>query len=1076
MNSFRLTPVRRSVIMASLALSIAVTVSFTMGAEPSASPRNATNASPIRIAIGSFAAFTEGGEQQEINSVFTDLLTARLGQSARFELIERSAIDAVTREISLSLAQTLKPADAIRVGGLLRADWLLLGTQFKAGTTNTAIIKLVDARTGIIRDLLAVSMNRTDWESSATRVAEFVANSAAHVSPTEQRVFLGIGGFEDLSINNRYPDFRKNLRAALEQAFRGTRYAVVERAMVNPLLAELRLNLSGLTGSALPEPSAQPAFLLVDGTYQSYQDESAKISLVLRVQEIGGGQRLYSLKEPPGQGLEEKIARILKGAMRDLHVDGTKQTRKEEAVTQMNRGLERARIRPDANLREDYFYLGGYPIGNEADKRSKNITEAIEAFEASLLLDPDNAEVKTYLAICLLDPVVDRKEAGRDYLRETISTSTNADIVTIARHQLARSYLLEDDRQAIELLLAVARDQTDPVNHAYLLAEVNEPMLRLRQSGRVSTATCIKFAEQVFNANCRSLNCTNCYLDALISPYNMQLWFVPFERAFQDSWEPAHAYLTQFLPEVAQENPQLTPYIWTSFVLWRGPNNAPVSTNNMERFRASLRYCRDNPGNVPQVIYFYQNYLPPLLEWCVTHGEFESGVILGDILKQIVEEVAVGNSDRALELKHMVISPTFYYYIGYCHRARGNWQAASEAFETAGKKAESVVFEPSGPWGGSRTRIAARDLIEECRQHLSPTTQTNTANLVAQPQPKVPVKFSLGQPVLTLGQPTVFACDGDLVWLTDGYAPFIFDQRDQSLTDLDWPTNVDNDVSCICVDKQTVWWGTRGSGLIEMDKQTRRCRVYTEKDGLLLPHITALALSQGKLWIGFGRRYVGGVGYLDLAARRFIGLSPELDLQTVTNRFIPTLGSETDAPRGAILGLSPAPNGDLAVLTENLGLQHYSPQVRKWRTVQVRTGPNHSRKLLGTQYCVAASSNLVLVGGVSLGSGLTFCGLPDGPFIEPDFRDALISGSSYASGQPFAMPLGVTSLAFDGDRVWVGGRGFLALVDLKTKAIEQLCNFDPNWNTEVQGLQIQRGEIWFAIRNKLYRLTKADIK
>src|SRR5207247_310019 len=126
-----------------------------------------------------------------------------------------------------------------------------------------------------------------------------------------------------------------------------------------------------------------------------------------------------------------------------------------------------------------------------------------------------------------------------------------------------------------------------------------------------------------------------------------------------------------------------------------------------------------------------------------------------------------------------------------------------------------------------------------------------------------PVAFALGEPVLTLGRSTVFACDGDQIWLTDGYAPFVYNQRDQTLTDLDWPTNIEQQVTCIRVEKNTVWWGTRGSGLVEMDKQTKRCRVYQEVDGLLLPHISALAATKERLWIGYGRKDLGGVGYLD---------------------------------------------------------------------------------------------------------------------------------------------------------------------------------------------------------------------
>jgi len=1081
--SSRLVMLKRSAIRARLMVALLAAVLGTMlasvtGAEPTGRSVNATNVPPIRIAIGELAPPTNDPEQKRFYANFAPLLTANLSQVPGFELVERQAIDTVTREISLSLSQTLKPEEAVRIGGLLRADWLVLGSSSKNGETATAIFKIVDARTGIIRDLTTVPLNRTNLASAAATVAEFVSTSAVRVTATEQRVFLGIGGFEDLSINNRYPDFRKNLRAALEQKYQYSRYAVVERAMVNPLLAELRLNLSGLTGSALSGPAAQPAFLLVDGTYQSFQDETAKISLILRVQEIGGAQRLYSLKESPGRELDEKIAAIIGGALQDLRADGSRQTRKEEAVTQLNRGIERARLFSNGNPRSKFFYLGGYFVGSpEESKRVKNVTEASEAFEATLLLDPDGAEAKTYLAICLLDPGMKKVEAARDYLREAIASATNTATVAMAREQLARSFFGEDDKQGLALLFALARDETNAFEHARLLGDTLEPMMAERKRGRVSSDELLRLIDTWLLAGFDSLQCSNEYFQVLIAPANMSsMWYGVFESCGY-SKQLAKEHLDNLLPTMANKYPNLAPYIWPSYTLWSAEAGAPVSPILSERFRESMVYAREHPEQMPQLTTFYQFHIPTLLEWSVSHEQYRPAKVIAEIFQHAVDEAASTNLSVYPTSRQMANSAQLYYYAGYTHRGLGQWDRALKYFELGGKKAESVMLEQAGPWGKEQTRVFARDLVEECRQHLSSASLTYLASprkLASQE----PTRFTLGKPVLKAGLPIVFAVDGGKVWLADGLAPFCYDVRSQNLIDLDWPTNIESNVSCICVDDDSVWWGTSGSGLVEMDKRTGHCRVYTEKDGLLLPHITTLALNAGKLWIGFGRKPVGGVGYLELNNRRFTGLSPELDLKTITNRYIPSHASGKEAPRGYVNSLVPRANGDVLVLTENRGVQTYSASTKKWDVLSTLKGKVYDpfwSSPLSEEWCLLADSDVLLVGGNGQASGLAFFQMPEGPVVEPNFSDWLPGltfggGGGTVAGRLFL----VQSLALDGNQVWVGGLDFLASVNMKTKALERLCALEPGYNREVKGVQVQGDDVWFSIKNELYRISRAQ--
>src|SRR6266568_8175090 len=76
----------------------------------------------IRLAIGGFAGPAEGATTQRANAQLLDLLTVKLGGTKQIELVERTAMERVLKEITLSASQS---ARTVAAGKLLRADWLL---------------------------------------------------------------------------------------------------------------------------------------------------------------------------------------------------------------------------------------------------------------------------------------------------------------------------------------------------------------------------------------------------------------------------------------------------------------------------------------------------------------------------------------------------------------------------------------------------------------------------------------------------------------------------------------------------------------------------------------------------------------------------------------------------------------------------------------------------------------------------------------------------------------------------------------------------------------------------------------
>jgi hypothetical protein len=252
----------------------------------------------VRLAIGSIGLPTE---QQSRN--VSDLVLAQLNDAKGLEMIERQALDKVLGELQLSAAGLVRANDAVRAGKLLRADWFLLGTPATVNGTNVAVVRIVDARTGGMRDA-AMIPSSTDAQTLASQLTAFVRQSRQDAANPRPKTYLAIGGFEDVSLNNRQAALPGELRSYLAAAYQGSsRVTMLEREFVNTLLQEMYLDLAGLTeGSATNAPRPmQAAYWMVDGYYQSYETTNLQVELVLNVRRMFGGNKQIELRDKTGE-------------------------------------------------------------------------------------------------------------------------------------------------------------------------------------------------------------------------------------------------------------------------------------------------------------------------------------------------------------------------------------------------------------------------------------------------------------------------------------------------------------------------------------------------------------------------------------------------------------------------------------------------------------------------------------------------------------------------------------------------------------------------------------------------------
>ncbi len=217
-----------------------------------------------RLAIG-----TLGLTETTLDRDLGDLLVARLSAVPEFDLVERRELDRVLKEASLSLSGIVRAKDAVRFGTLLRVDQFLLGSSAPINGTNRLVIRLVNARTGVI-EAIDVFRDTRSLDTLAGKIADFVRAESKH--PLQgHRDYLAIGVIQNLGVNNRFSDFPAQMRGAVAAHFSG-KVIVLERDVISFLANEVRLDMAGLTErDGGPSARMQFGFWIVDGFYQSYE-------------------------------------------------------------------------------------------------------------------------------------------------------------------------------------------------------------------------------------------------------------------------------------------------------------------------------------------------------------------------------------------------------------------------------------------------------------------------------------------------------------------------------------------------------------------------------------------------------------------------------------------------------------------------------------------------------------------------------------------------------------------------------------------------------------------------------------
>jgi streptogramin lyase len=332
-----------------------------------------------------------------------------------------------------------------------------------------------------------------------------------------------------------------------------------------------------------------------------------------------------------------------------------------------------------------------------------------------------------------------------------------------------------------------------------------------------------------------------------------------------------------------------------------------------------------------------------------------------------------------------------------------------------------------------------------------------------------PREFEVGGSAVKMGLSSAFAADVDGLWLGSGQRLFHLDWNLKTSFSVSLPKDASTPIHALCLSSSNIWIATGGDGLIEFDKENHRCRRFTVEDGLLMNAISCLSLAENQLWIGYGHKGQlgpgqmgiapgGGVGYLDFVSNHFMSFQPSLaeggEAQEVLsgNR---VKESPANPTRRVVWAIAAGASGVVWFLDEQTAVRRFQSRQNLWEATP----------MVGR--CLVIRGAKLFVGQTSRE--------PRDPHSDPGPLGVRILDSQTGQWASLDCDEGlpaeqVSAIAVDGEDLWVGGLGYIALVDAKQNQIRKFAYIPAN---VVDQIQIGGGCVWAQYNGCLRRVSLA---
>lgn len=375
----------------------------------------------LRVAVGPFFATKQDFATVKLATALPDLLAVELSSSTQFQLIEREQTHVFMKELNLTASGAVESGSMLKLGKLLGADWLISGSFIGHEREPGVWIKVIDIRTGIVRDAKLIPYSTSDPNSTFKAMAEFVHKTKSVPSKEE---FVAFGQIVDISARTNQASFGRHIQMLLEKFCHENGLGVVERDASGQLLQETELDKQGFTGQESKDKLARAKWF-IDGTCEARTETLLFVSL--RMHKVGFQPEKEPLMARPGPALDEQVVVAFKrglartnwvplaqgkAAESDLHAEMAMRLAKEQEP------LPPLQIPPG-----DPAWQQQEMMEQSIQRAKDNIWRIMQRLESTLLLNPNDLISKAMLGQGLfVNGEGADKERGQKILEELLQS------------------------------------------------------------------------------------------------------------------------------------------------------------------------------------------------------------------------------------------------------------------------------------------------------------------------------------------------------------------------------------------------------------------------------------------------------------------------------------------------------------------------------------------------------------------------------------------------------------------------------------------------------------------------------
>lgn len=971
--------------------------------------------SPLKVVFSSLGMQDEIQEQRIIDRT-AEIIT----KNKNVQEVNRDSLNRILEDHNLSPAQLSETTNIVKNGQLIPADWLIFGTSQNLSKKDYIVLHIIDTKSGLLQGVTLIDVTN----NAPNQIARFIQEKLRDAKSQQISRSLAVGLFENLTFEDEGAKIQNEIRSYLVSELSKQNYSILERENVDVLLREYYLNFMGLLASKsspVQNASLPSAYWTIDGSYRLLKD--GRIELVVQLGRAFGKRSNFQFTGKPEKALYAKVKNAI-----------IQEIGRETPLIIPNPSAEARLYEEKGNHYLNFPYLDFLHYDLESNRiwnmPEQNIVHAQQAYETALLLQPTNDRLRLAVASFHVERGYGTNEM-RACCRDILSKQTIDNIHWNARFRLLKSFEGWTFQERLQWFQSALTNTANLKTRDFYNQQVESLRSAIaREQGDQPAAR--QFAEKHLKETLSEYQIRD--LAGHPDIYELNHCLETFLREYDPNQNYGAKRLVELWPELKRQFAENIPQFNVLFLRLTQTNTNNCFYADLVKTLDILSSSQTNSifRNQKEEECFWNIAMVHGYDWAVDNKHYS--------LAAKIPMSYLKSRQRPLEqhqLKQVQVALACATFMNK------EWETTLSILKEMSNK--PIRMEQEGPWGNAFWPFLPSRMAKQCRRKLGQNPDID------------PREFQFTTNCINVISNANFLLSDQGVWVASRQNVSLVDTNLTKINTISFPIE-ECIVGCMEQDATHLWIGTYGDGLLEYNKETGVWKQFLRTNGLALNDVASLLLKDKTLWIGYGQMdhycpRVGGLGRYDLGQKKFYYYDPSVSIL-----------DKIDQQRGVIL--QPYSKEDVNKPTfQSILAMEFDSQGNLWMTVLF--GDNRifnpedntwtASPIEGTCSYFTTSSGRFYITQDSPNNYAQIMGL--------HWFDSSLAEINSVPPPPELPPLLTTAITTDGNSVWIGGLGYIALFDPASEKVRKVSYVKTQ---QIDQLAVGKGCLWARFNKRLF--------